>query len=183
MVTILLQYKENPINLAVLLSQLQPQLHPDDDIYLIDSSEHKNGLKLVAAYGTTRCYIFVETSPQINRLKAGIQSMVDNNQHALIYLSENAFISSTFVSNMKRVIDSQYEIISPVVVPNQFHKMDPNFKFFNSSELLLESADDFSPDCFMLTRQSRKSYGLLKNERVITLLPPDFLKATTQPQG
>lgn len=180
MVTVVIQYKNNPHNLAVLLTQLQPQLHPDDDIYILDESVDKMGLKIAVAYGATRCYIYVETSPHANFLESGIRSMVQNNQHALIYLSENCFISSTFISNMKKVMDSQYEIISPVVNINHYHKMDPNFKFFNPAEFILESADDFSRDCFMLMRQSKKSYGLLRTEQVSVLLPPTFLESTTR---
>lgn len=155
------------MNLAVLLAQLQPQLHPSDDIYIIDSSREKNGLKVAALYGTTRSYIFVEPTKYENALQYGLQSMVENTQEASLFLREDAFISSTFVANMKKTLDSPYQIISPRVYQNPYPKMDPNFKLYNPSVNDLVAHDDFNAFCFMLTRQSKRNYGLLKNEYVI----------------
>lgn len=166
MLTVTIAYKSNPLNLAVLLAQLQPQLHPDDDIYIIDSSPKKDALKLAALYGTTRCYIFVEPTKYENSLQYGIQSMVDNNQEAMLFLREDCFISSTFIANIKKTIDSPFQIISPRVYHNPYAKMDSNFKLYNSSDLDLQESDDFNASCFLLTRQSKRSYGLLNNEYV-----------------
>ncbi len=166
MLTVVIPFKSNPTNLAVLLAQLQPQLNPDDDIYILDSSSDRSALKLAALYGTTRSYIFVEIGPYGKALEAGLESMADNNQHALLFLNENCFISSTFVANMKKAIDSPYQIVSPRVYRNPYHKMDSNFKLYNSPIRELVEAEDFNADCFLLTRQSKKSYGLLVNEYV-----------------
>lgn len=167
MLTVVIPFKSNPTNLAVLLAQLQPQLHPNDDIYIVDSSLKKDGLKIAALYGTTRSYIFVEPTKYENALEFGIQSMVENNQEAILFLKEDAFISATFVSNMKKTLDSPFQIISPRVYKNPYPKMDPNFKLYNPVGSDLVEHDDFDASCFMLTRQSKKNYGLLKNEYVI----------------
>lgn len=166
MLTVTIPYLANPINLAVLLSQLQPQLHPDDDIYIVDASPNKDALKLAALYGTTRCYIFVELTKYRNALEYGIQSMVENNQEALLFLKEDCFISSTFIANIKKAVDSPYQLISPRVYKNPYPKMDTNFKLYNPTTNKLSESQDFSADCFLLTRQSKKSYGLLENEYV-----------------
>lgn len=175
MLTVCIPFVKDPINFAVLLSTIQPQLHPDDDLYIIDTSPDKFALKAVAIYGTTRCYIFVEPAPFEKSLEYSIQSMVENNQQALIMLSEDAFISSTFIANMKKVIDSPYDIVSPKVFQNPYQKMDNNFKFFNSTKPDLTMSDNFSPYCFMITNKTKekpKGYGLLNNEYVLILKNP-----------
>jgi len=169
MVTCLIYFRDNPLNLAVLLNSLQRQLSTDDDIYIIDASEKKIAPKIATLYGTTRNYIFVETTKHPNYLKYGLQSMADNNQQALLYLDEDCFVSSTFIANMKKAIPSEYEIISPVVSENPFYKMNNNFKLYNSTENLLEESPDFNHKCFLITRDGEKDYATLKNEQVIVL--------------
>jgi hypothetical protein len=174
MLTCVIPFKSDPINLAVLLCQLQPQLHESDDIYIIDTSPDHLALKIATIYGTTRCYIFVEPTTYENSLKFGIQSMVENKQEALLFLSEDCFISSTFILNMKKLIKSGYEISSPVVYENPYHKMDTNFKFFNPiKNVVIKRADNFSPHCFMIVdkppKPRRSAYGLLTNEYVLVM--------------
>jgi hypothetical protein len=94
---------------------------------------------------------------------------------ALIVLDENCFISSTFISNMKKAIDTNYEIVCPKVNRNEHYKMDANFKFYNPQELCIEDADDFNPDCFLISRDGSRKYGTLLNEYVTILRPnPPF---------
>lgn len=183
MITCLIRYKQSPLNFSVLLSQLQPQLHPDDDIFIFDESPNRLGLRLSLMYGTNRSYINVETSPHKNYLKSGLESMNKNNQQALIVLNENCFVSSTFIPNMKKAITTNYEIVSPVVNFNEHYKMDSNFKFYNQQELLIEDADDFSPECFMITRDGDRKYGTLLNEYLTVLRPNPLLKLTTEGDG
>ena len=169
MVTCLIFFKNNPLNLAVLLTALQPQLSPDDDIYIVDASEKGVAPKIATMYGTTRNYIFVETTKHPNFLEYGIQSMMDNGQEALLYLDESCFISSTFVANIKKTIKSEYEIISPKVKENPYYKMDSNFNFYNPTETSLKECRDFNHKCFLLTRDGTKDYATLENEQVIIL--------------
>jgi hypothetical protein len=163
----------DPINFAVLLSTIQPQLHPDDDLYIIDCSPDKLGLKIATIYGTTRCYIFVEPTTYENSLRFGIQSMVENKQQALIFLSEDCFISSTFIFNMKKFIKSHYEIGSPRVFENPYHKMDTNFKYYNPTSGKITSAENFSSQCFIINNKPlpprKKEYGFLEDEYVLVM--------------
>ena len=178
MVTVVIPFVKDPINFAVLLATLQPQLHPDDDIYIIDTSPDKLALKIATLYGTTRCYIFVEPAPYEKSLQYGIQSMVENKQKGLIFLGEDCFISSTFIFNMKKLIDSNYEIASPRVYENPYHKMDPNFKYYNPTKEELTKSDNFSSHCFFINNnpilgtkemKRHRGYGLLNNEYVLVL--------------
>lgn len=169
MITCLIYFKGNTTNLAVLLTALQPQLSTDDDIYIIDASGKGIAPKIATMYGTTRNYIFVETTSHPNFLEYGIQSMVDNKQEALLYLDENCFISSTFIANMKKTIKSEYEIISPQVFENPYYKMDSNFTFYNPPNLVLKECSEFNHKCFLLTRDGTKDYATLENEKVVIL--------------
>ena len=173
MITVVIPFIKDPINFAVLLSTIQPQLHPDDDLYIIDTSPDKLALQVVVRYGTTRCYIFVEPTTYENSLKFGIESMVENKQQALIFLSEDCFISTTFISNMKKLIKTHYEIASPVVYENPYHKMDNNFKFFNPIKAKISDADNFSHHCFIINNHpqqpTKETYGLLENEYVLVM--------------
>lgn len=166
-------FVKDPINFAVLLATLQPQLHPDDDIYVIDTSKEKLALKIAAIYGTTRCYIFVETAKYEDSLKFALQSMAENKQQGLIFLSEDCFISSTFILNMKKLIKSHYEIVSPRVYQNPYHKMDNNFKYYNPTAEKISPAEDFSKQCFFINDKPAEpvveGYGLLENEYVLVL--------------
>lgn len=175
MVTCLIRYKSSPLNFVSLLTSLQPQLHPDDDIFIFDESPDRLGLRLSLMYGTVRSYIYVETSPHKNYLQSGLLSMNKNKQQALIVLNENCFVSSTFASNMKKAITTDYEIVCPKIVYNEHYKMDTNFKFYNPQELLIEDADEFNPECFMISRDGDRKYGTLLNEYVSILKPnPPF---------
>lgn len=180
MLTICIPFVKDPINFAVLLATLQPQLHPDDDIYILDTSPDKMALKIVAIYGTTRCYNFVELAPYEKSLQYGIQSMVENKQQGLVFLSEDCFISSTFIFNMKQLIHSNYELVSPRVYENPYHKMDPNFKYYNPTKPTeVVPAENFSSHCFFINNRQfakdevpEKTYGLLQNEYVLVMKNP-----------
>lgn len=178
MVTVLLLFRKNYINFSILLSTLQSQLSPEDDIYIVDSSPDRQALTLAKVYGTTRCYIFVEPASIEHSLEYGLQSMAENDQQALIFLDENCFISLTFIMNMKQAINSNYEIVSPVVKQNEYEKMDNDFKFFKSRQMSLTDAEDFNSKCFMINKDKDTGiYGLLKNEFVSVLKPiPAYIK-------
>ena len=178
MVTVCIPFVKDPINFAVLLATLQPQLHPDDDLYIIDTSKERLALKIAAIYGTTRCYVFVEPAPYEKSLQYGIQSMVENKQQGLIFLSEDCFISSTFIFNMKQLLKTSYEIGSPKVFENPYHKMDPNFKYYNPTKPVISTADNFSAHCFFINNdptlgtklnRRKKGYALLENEYVLVM--------------
>ena len=170
MITLLLIYQKNYVNFSVLLTTLQSQLSSEDDIYIIDTSKNKEALKLATIYGTTRSYIFVEPTTLDKALGVGLESMSDNKQEALIFLGENCFVATTFISNMKRAINSGYEIISPVVKQNQYYSMDNNFKFYNASGTRLKSQENFNSNCYMVvSKEDNGKYALLENEYVVIL--------------
>jgi hypothetical protein len=99
--------------------------------------------------------------------------MVENKQQALIFLSEDCFISATFISNMKKLFKSGFEIASPVVYENPYHKMDNNFKFFNPIKAKISDAENFSYHCFLINNHplepKKEVYGLLENEYVLVM--------------
>lgn len=163
MITVVIAFRENVLNFVALLTQLQPLLHKDDDIYVVDSSPNRDALRIVAMYGTTRCYIFVEPTKE-DALGCGIQSMVENDQKALLFLDEGCFISSTLIANLKKIV-GEYQNVSPLVNINPYYKMDTNYKHYNSPNDLVE-AKGFSKKCFLMSRNYKKRYGLLKNEYV-----------------
>lgn len=172
MVTVCLKYKDNLVNFAVLLSQIQPQLTTGDDIYIIDSSPTRDALKIATMYGTTRSYIFVEPTQIENSLEFGLQSMAENKQEATIFLNDNCFVSSTFIANMKKAIGSGYEIVSPRVKENLGYKMDNDFQFYHKTTPVLTSQDDFNCNCHMIVNsEDNDKYAQLDNEFVILLKP------------
>lgn len=134
--TITIPYFGNQIGLATLLVQLQPQLHPDDDIYIIDSSPTHSGLLIANMYGSTRCYLFVEVgiyTPE-EAIRFGRQSAKENKQKGFLVLNEGAVISSTLIANYKRELKKGLDPVpTHIQVPyprmlNDFQWYYPDFK-------------------------------------------------------
>lgn len=131
MITAIIPYHGIPHNLSSLLVNLQPQLHPSDDIYIIDSSPDKSGVEIARIYGTTRCYVFVEVSDRegLQAVKYGYESMRDNNQSGALVIPSNALISATFIQNLKKAITESYDVFYFKEVPIQGF-VDPNFLWY-----------------------------------------------------
>lgn len=136
MITVVIPYKGEEAQLSALLVSLQPQLHPDDDIYIIDKTPERSGLKIASLYGTTRCIIFVDTNNSFDREQAenaGFENCVQNKQEGALVLSPNLMISQTFVSNLKKAIRMKGElhhIIIPKLVSLPYPKMSSEFIWF-----------------------------------------------------
>lgn len=109
---------------------LQPQLHPDDDIYLIDSSRDRSGVKIANLYGTSRCYIFVEVGDYSfdKSVEFGKQSAKENKQIPLV-LFENSVISATFIQNYKRSI-RRGDGEKPAFLKTPYPKIPPDFQWY-----------------------------------------------------
>lgn len=129
--TIIIPYKGEQMGLCQLLVSLQPQLHPDDDIYILDLSRTKTAKELVLKYGSTRCYIMVEPTdkPISDAVKFGLQSMKENKQEGALLLLPNSVVSTTFIANLKRAAShDDWDVLVPRV---SFHeRMDANFTWF-----------------------------------------------------
>jgi hypothetical protein len=187
MITVIIPYMGNKVGLTQLLVSLQPQLHPDDDIYVVDSSLDRSAVKLVKAYGANRCYIFVEVTDKIGRdaIQYGLQSMKENKQDGALILAENSVISSTFIANLKKAAaHKEWGILIPAVSEVIDGIMDANFKWFcpptteiklvNENEEKLSRAalyikaseinDDFTMDYYRDLR-----VGRFENEMVVFL--------------
>lgn len=135
MITCVIPFTGNKEGLIQLLVSLQPQLHPSDDIYIIDSSPDCSGLRIATTYGSTRCFIFVETGKYTweEAVRFGDQSARENKQIP-IYLNESYIISATLIQNLKRAIKNKEKPLWRVIetpymrIPANFQWYYPNLK-------------------------------------------------------
>lgn len=167
--TVFIYYTGNKTGLSVIITQLQPQLAESDDIYIVDASPGKKGVTVANQYSSTRCYIFVEVADCSFEiaLKYALQSMVENKQEGLLVLSDRCVISSTFISNLKRVAGCDFFCLSPKVYTNPYERLNQNFRWYNPPNNTIEKAPDFDPRCFYIKEATNKDCGLLANELVV----------------
>jgi hypothetical protein len=139
--TVFIYVKDNPQNFAILLVQLQPQLKEEDDIYIVDATPNREGLRLAKLYGSTRCYIFVEVGDYDWKTAYNFaeQNMFNNKQEGILHLRENLIISSTFISNMKKAAQSEYGIIYPVLIGVPYERFPSDFKWYNSAKTVKDA--------------------------------------------
>lgn len=140
MLTCVIPYVGNQHGLSQLLVSLQPQLHPDDDIYVVDMSKDLSGLRLAGLYGSTRCYIFVEKAFGIDAddaIRRGFENMKENKQDGILAISDRCVISSTFVANIKKALKvcNHYRFVPNCleVVPGS-DRMNANFSWYGGSQ-------------------------------------------------
>lgn len=144
--TIIIQYSGNKVGFSQLLVSLQPQLHPDDDIYILDNSPEKSAKKLALMYGSTRCYIFVEPTDKKGRaaIKYGLQSMKENKQEGALIISDRCVISTTFIANLKKAAaQEEFGMLVPQVSETKT-MLDQNFKWFSPVTTLVAKLDNES---------------------------------------
>lgn len=185
MTTVIIPYQGNQHGLSQLLVSLQPQLHPDDDIYIIDMTKDLSGVKLAALYGSTRCYIFVEAAKDIDTKEAisrGIESMKENKQESAIIISDRCVITNTFVANMKKALKMCNHC---TLVPNHSdilpgnEKMDANFVWYGSSQTKIIDVDseemfrEVTDQCKIIRNlpeeSGEHSLGIVMNETIVVL--------------
>ena len=129
MLTVIIPYQGDKVALSQLLVSIQPQLHPDDDIYILDWSEYRSAKHVVERYGSTRCYIFVEPTEDQENYKFGFQSMRENKQEGALLLPPTAVIPTTFIANLKKAVKKEpFDVFMFSTVKSDV--MDPNFKWF-----------------------------------------------------
>lgn len=184
MITAILPYTGNKIGFVQLLVSLQPQLHPDDDIYVIDSTKEHSSLSLVKAYGSSRCYIFVELSDKTgpDAVSLGLQSMKENKQEGAVVLFENNIISNTFIVSLKRAMTHKdWEALVPRTSVEIDGMIDPNFSWFcpiTHEVKMVEDYWDIEPEtpCFCRASVVNNKYqaiidtkkcGRFENELVV----------------
>lgn len=167
--TVLTHYTGNQLGLATLLVNLQPQLSPDDDIYIVDASKDRSGLKIASMYGSTRSYIFVEVG-NYSLYEAGnfgVQSMKENKQDGLLFVSDRCLLPFTFIASLRRAIPDSKDAIVPHL--QEVERMDPSFKWF-SKPLKLEDGEP-NDLCYYLKARVSEPMTITKlvNEYVIVL--------------
>lgn len=187
--TVVVHYTGNEKGLVALLVNLQPQLAPLDDIYIVDSTEEHSGLKLATLYGTTRCYIFVEVNLYTfeDALSAGFQSCMENSQDGALILSESTILPQTFISNLKKAIkisNGEYGVLVPQVIKSPYDRMDSNFQWFNPATDKLVKVNPtiynyLTPGCAYVSKETLAlekeedraniKVGIFGNERVLVL--------------
>lgn len=141
--TVIILYSGNKVGLAQLLVSLQPQLHPNDDIYIVDNTEDVSAKKIAMMYGSTRCYIFVEPSKAKGRaaIKLGLQSMKENKQEGALIISDRCVISCTFITNLKKAaMHDDWGMLLPQVSETKT-MLDQNFKWFNPPTTVVAKLD------------------------------------------
>lgn len=167
-------YTKGSSNLAVLLTQIQPQLDPDSDIYIVDASKNREGLRIAKLYGSTRCYIFVEVG-DYNWDKAygfAYQSMLENKQEGILAISENAIISKTFIGNARRALKMGAYTASPKVLRTPYDQFPNSFKWYNPVVKSLKDGE-FSRDCFITNHPlDVQKIGVFPEETIVLLPTP-----------
>lgn len=179
MLTVVIPYTGNKLGLVSLLTSLQPQLHPTDDIYIIDSTPDRSGLKIAAMYGTTRCYIFVEVGlySYKDARFLGIQSAAQNGQKGVLVISDRCFISQTFIANLKKAAVFGHKAVAPKVVEVPHPLMESNFQWFNPPTTEVKKARISQLFCYYIpTEHTSPDMAVFENEMVVVLpykTPPD----------
>jgi hypothetical protein len=181
--TIIIPYTGLEHGLSQLLVALQPQLHPDDDIYIVDMSKDLSGLKLAGLYGSTRCYIFVEKAPGITFTEAvarGVENMKGNKQESALVLTERCVITNTFVANMKKALKvCNHCTLVPRHLEVLEDRMDANFGWYGSSQIKIEEVDDYTDHIQILEQcklirnlpdgEGDHTLGVVANETIVIL--------------
>lgn len=170
--TVFIHHTDNPTGLATLLINLQPQLSPNDDVYIVDSSKNRSGLKIAELYGTTRSYIFVEVGDYniAQAFKFAVQSMTENKQEGILVISDQCIVPYTFIQSLKRASKTN-EVIAPRV--SFSNVMDPNFRWFSHPVKLGEQELDQEFCCYFKKTaiNNPAKVSVLENE-VVVVLPP-----------
>ena len=181
--TIIIPYTGIEHGLSQLLVALQPQLHPDDDIYIVDTTQNLSGLKLAGLYGSTRCYIFVEKAPGATfdeAVRYGIENMKGNKQESGLVLTERCVITNTFIANMKKALKAcNHCTLIPKHLEVIEDRMDNNFNWYGSSQIKIEEVKDISEHQLVLSQcklirnlpdgEGDHSLGVVSNETIVIL--------------
>lgn len=179
MITVMIYYTGNDTGLSQLLVSLQPQLHPDDDIYVVDSTGGKSALKVVKAYGSTRCYLLVE--PAEVKMDQAIEYVKeyckDNRHETLLVLRDDFVISNTLISNIKRVAQSDFGIIYIESTMGLNGSMDPNFKWYyppKGEVVSLELTPAFqglNDPARIISLDKKPNAGIYTGETIVSVVP------------
>lgn len=178
-VTIFTHFTGNSLGFTFLLGLLQPQLSQDDDIYVVDSTPNRDGLKLATLFGTTRSYIFVEVGDYSyeQAFNFAFQNMAENKQDGLLAISDQCVISTTFITNLKKAIVSGFAILYPQIREIPYKRMDSNFQWFCpvTAEVVKADINDATPHCAYFAADKKYSdSGIFKNE-VVVVLPSNLV--------
>lgn len=177
--TIIIPYTGKKHGLSQLLVSLQPQLHPDDDIYIIDMTPDRSGLEIATLYGSSRCFIFVEPAKvdMDTAIKYGIENMKQNKQEGAIILTERCVISNTFVSNMKKAAKTcNHCTLFPLHLDMVHGSMDTNFGWYGVTQTQIDDSvnpKEVTDQCRYIRNDSDghivHSAGLVRNETIAVL--------------
>jgi len=181
MLSVIITYKGNKHGLSQLLVSLQPQLHSDDDIHILDMSHDQSGKEMAYLYGTSRCYLKVVTTIQpYNKINKKYQD-------AILVISDRCVIPVTLISSLKKIaktstfarIFPQFNEVPPLGAG--WKVMDPNFSFYGNStamavEVLPTSPIQTNPFCEMILNDDNVTgKATLMSECVCVL--PDYVES------
>jgi len=161
--TIIYHHTGNDLALVGLLTNIQPQLSENDDIYIIDSTQDKRGVKLSALYGTSKSYIFVEVGDysRYDAVKYGLENMVQNDQDGALVLG-NVLVPQTFISDLKRACNhyTDYDLFVPEIRYIIYDVMDANFKWHTPAFRTpnVEKTDFIPAECFYIRKNIVDGY-------------------------
>ncbi len=169
--TVLIHYTGSP-NFPVLLTQIQPQLSEDDDIYVVDTTPNREGLRLAKLYGSTRCYIFVEVGKYswAEAYMFAYRNMQENKQGGILSLHENLIISSTFISNIKKASGLGYDVVIPRILKTPYPQLPSSFTWYNPPVKKVVKSFIKSTDCFYARAdKDNEEIGYFKEETVVLI--------------
>lgn len=167
--TVFIYFSKNPINFAQLLVSLQRQLNESDDIYVVDSSSDREGFRLAKLYGSTRSFIFIEVGDYTYKQawNFGRQNQLENKQDGFLAISEDAVISDTFISNVRRVIKMGVSVACPLIHEAPYPLFPNSFSWYNPVVKNLVDGE-ISDKVFLLSDGGKA--GVFAEE-IVVLLP------------
>jgi len=165
---IAIRYTKNDL-LALTMALVQPQIAERDDIYIIDTTENREGLEIAKKYGTSKSVILTEVGDYSQRTSIDFfEEYAKNNGHKGILYLKNVLISTTFVSSLKRAITlNKYKFLSPEALPNR-ERLNPNFKWHCPPTRWVKECNDYIPRCLYVSFTGKKT-GRFTNEKIVLL--------------
>jgi glycosyltransferase involved in cell wall biosynthesis len=159
--------KNNSAGLAVVLTQLQPQLKPTDSIYIIDTSDDERGVMIAQMYGSRRLPIAIEVAKTTiyQSWNRAIEFMLDNKDDGILMINDDLLFSSTFIANLKRASElADYDALVPTApvgyMPTK--RLSDSFDWFNTYTTTnkVVKTDWMCGFCFYLPVRTIEKYGV-----------------------
>jgi len=168
MLIAIIHSKDDP--LAVTLTALQPQLSIDDDIYIVDTTDNRQGLEIAKKYCSSKITTYVElvADKDTEKIVRIFGDKARENGHKSILFLGNVLFSSTFISNLKKGLEiKNVSILTPEILPS-FDKLNPNFTWHNPPTKEVVPCNDYTSRCYLMTFKGSGA-GKIPNEKIVLL--------------